>query len=273
MTATKTKTTSTTYKMLSGEELDLPPLTGEVARFVARARAALEDPTVSDVQLTDLVYGLENPLLDRELMPGRAVVTKAVFTDPVWHMLCDLIGRKRAAVGNLDLARAEARYTMTVPEAAGAAGVHESAVRQAIAAKRLTAWKRGARWFLDPEEVGRYRPGPQGPAPPLHVRMGSEPGVSFRIKRQGGDLVPGARQGAALEATITNWERIAVIAGTKERARFFLLEPGETAEAIEFDGFFVRGRFRVVEKINHERKARDAFAAFKAEGRKIDVLR
>src|SRR5262249_7214209 len=108
-----TKTNLQIYELLSGETIEYPTPEDELARFIERARAGVSDPRVSEADLTALVYGLENPLLDKIIMPGRAVVTRAVFANPVWHMLCDLIGRKRVQAGTLDLGRAEARYTMT----------------------------------------------------------------------------------------------------------------------------------------------------------------
>jgi hypothetical protein len=62
------------------------------------------------------------------------------------------------------------------------------------------------------------------------------------------------------EGTLTNWRRIGVLAGSKDQARFFILEPGEID-----DDFFVRGKFRIVEKINNAQQARQAYSAFTAE--------
>ncbi len=122
--------------------------------------------------------------------------------------------------------------------------------------------KGAARWLLDPEEVARYRPGPQGPAPALEVRIGSVQVRAFEssvVVENSPRFTEGARHGSALSGTISNWESIAAIAGTKESARFWRLEPGDTVDEVAFEGFFVRGRFRIVEQINNERQARQAF--------------
>src|SRR4051794_22462957 len=82
--------TMNTYTLLSGQtvELDDPP--PAVAAFLARAQAALADPNVSVGQLTNLIYGTENPLLDTTTVPGQAIVNRAAFESPLYHVLTDL---------------------------------------------------------------------------------------------------------------------------------------------------------------------------------------
>lgn len=105
---------------------------------------------------------------------------------------------------------------------------------------------------------------------PLRVRLGSaifpgeDAGMSFRIKRPEGDLLQ-QEQANIWEGSLLNWRRIGVIAGTKDKARFFVLEPGEGDDELVFQHFFVRGKFRIVEKVNNTQRARDAYRAFKAE--------
>jgi hypothetical protein len=105
---------------------------------------------------------------------------------------------------------------------------------------------------------------------PLRVRLGSaifpgeDAGMSFRIKRAEGDLLQ-QEQANVWEGTLVNWRRVGVIAGTKDRARFFVLEPADAEDELTFESFFVRGKFRVVEKVNNTQRARDAYRPFKAE--------
>ena len=251
------------YTLLSGEEVEFPTPTGQLAEFLKSVHEAMLRPNVTAAWLQEYIYGVENPLLDKTILPGRAVVTKAVYENPVWHVLGDLIGRKRVAEGSLNIAAATKRYTMTVPEAASRLGIHESAVRQAIAARRLTSWKHGARHYLAPEEVANYRPSPAGPPPMLRVRVGSSPGARFSIKQVGGNMLLDS-PGSPDAAVVGSWKRVAVLAGTKDKVRCWILEPGDVQDEIAFEGFFVRGRFRIVEKINNEVRARETFKAFKA---------
>ena len=63
-------------------------------------------------------------------------------------------------------------------------------------------------------------------------------------------------------ATLLNWRRVGVLAGSKDRARFFVLEPGGTDEEIRFADFFVRGQFTIGATINNAQAARRAYNAF-----------
>lgn len=106
---------------------------------------------------------------------------------------------------------------------------------------------------------------------PLQVRLGSaifpgdDAGKSFRVKRaDGGDLLE-KEQANVWEGQLINWRRIGVIASTKDKARFFIIEPADTPEEILFEDFYVRGKFKVVEKVNHTQDARDAWRAFRGE--------
>lgn len=261
-----------TYELLAGDTLEFPAPPPPVAAFIRRAQSAAKDRSVSVDHLIELIYGRENPVLDQTIFPTRGAVTKAVLADPLYHLMLDLLDRKRVQAGTLDPEKAAARYTVTVPEAARTLGVHESAVRQAIAAHRLSSWKRGARHFLDPNEVANYRPAPHGPPPALQVVVGSKPGSSFAVKVQGGEFKreeasgsAGTPERQAVHGTITNWTRVAIIGRTKTGARCWIVEPGELAEEIPFQGFHVKGRFRVVEQINNEQRARDTFRTFKGD--------
>jgi excisionase family DNA binding protein len=153
------------YTTTVGEmvEYDATP---EEAAFLARVRSAVEDPRVTVGELTDLVYGLDNPVLERGIFPARGAVTKAVFARPIYHVMLDLLDVKRLQHGQLDMAAAARRYSMTIAEAAEQLGVHTSAVRQAVQAHKIAARKQGGSWLLDPASVEAYRVtrGPSGGA-------------------------------------------------------------------------------------------------------------
>jgi hypothetical protein len=88
-----------TYTMLSGERLEVGTPAPAVAAFLARVTDATNDPRVSDADLTDLIYGKENPILRQDILPNHGVVTREVFDDPAYRVMTDLLGRKRAQVG------------------------------------------------------------------------------------------------------------------------------------------------------------------------------
>lgn len=251
------------YKLLSGETINVPPQEADRDAFYRRALDAASDPRVSVQEMYDLVYGLENPMLDKTIMPGRATVTLAVHNDPLWIVLQDLIGRKRIATGHLDLARSNARYTMTVSEAAKKLGVSSSAVRQAIAARRLDAIKPAGEWLLDPNAVEAYRVAEHKAHPQrgeqLEARIGSVQGLTFRIR---GASVEGSREGAVRAGMIpAGWESIAVQVITKDRPRFFRLRPGRQQNELKEGGFYLRGPFDIAEHVEEQVTAVDAFKA------------
>jgi len=104
--------------------------------------------------------------------------------------------------------------------------------------------------------------------PILRVRIGSAPGVSFRIR---GAMVAGSKEGPVRTGEIVDWTRIAILSSVngageqRSSARLWVIEPDPGAEEdaeIVFRSFFVRGRFRIVEQDNHEKRARAAFAVW-----------
>ncbi len=256
------------YLTISGETIEYKPATTELAAFMERVRVASEDPAVLVVQLEALVYGLENPLLSKDVMPGRAVVTRATYEDPCFHVMLDQIGRKRAATGHLDLAAARARHTMTVQQAAKQLDITEGAVRQAIHNGRLSAWRDSGVYYLDPIVVTAYRVSRRGPPPsqadPLEVRCGSEAGAVFKVKTPN-ELAGRSKSKDVVTGMAGDWKRIAVLASKGSSARLFVLEPSKKSNVVALDGFFVRGKFAITTTENHAARAREAFKKFVAE--------
>lgn len=260
------------HTTMAGEVLEYPRPGPELEAFLGRVRAAVEDPRVSEGELVELIYGRENPLLDHTIFEDRGAVTLEVFEDPVYHVMLDLLDAKRVQAGSLDPERAAARYTMTVSEAAAALEMTPSAVRQAIASKRLAAWKPGNEYLLDPHSVATYRDhvkrrGPRA-EPALRIRMGNRPGASFRVKAPG--LEEASRTkieggGKLIEATVPRFARAAIAFSGKSVNRMFVLEPATEANSFEFEGFEVVGRYRVAEKINSPEEASKRFRAFRPE--------
>jgi hypothetical protein len=103
---------------------------------------------------------------------------------------------------------------------------------------------------------------------PLLVRVGHAEGVSFKVKHPG-ELANRRRVGAnVIEGRVDAWESVGVLSSVAGRHRFVELEPDENADEQTFglgETFFVRGRFRVVRKVNNATEADAAWRAFTAQ--------
>lgn len=254
------------HETISGQRIELEPTTAEAA-FLARAQAIASDKKRSVDELVALVYGAENPILERRPQgSGRSEVTRATLEHPVYLVLCDLLDRKEAAAAGLTAAELAAPYTVTVAEAAAQLGISVDAVRKAIAARRLPAWVKGSQYYLDPEtfellgEVGKRGPTPAKVAP-LRVRAGFNGSAKLEVKAPG-EPIGSAR--AVVEGTISRWRRVGVVTGAVGRLRFFELVPDDQEEEITLGELFVRGRFKIARKENNAARARAAWEEFRA---------
>ncbi|AKT39141.1 helix-turn-helix domain-containing protein [Chondromyces crocatus] len=264
----------TQYTLLSGETVEFIAPAGELGAFMRRVIAATKDPAVTDAELTELVHGPENPLLDATVVPGKVVATSETYRDPMFHVMLDCIARKRMPPGT-SVATARARFTLTVPETATQLGISESAVRQAIYSGRLRAHKEGGTYYLDPISVGSYRVSRRGPRRRdaggrsfpggiLEARIGSAPDASFRVKHTREEFEVEEKHGAEWVGTIPGgWHRIGVLGTSKERARFWEIEPAEGESVLHFEGFYLRGGFRILETVSVSARAREAFRHFR----------
>jgi excisionase family DNA binding protein len=263
----------TQYTLLSGETVEFTAPAGDLGAFLKRVLSAAKDPAISERELTELVHGPENPMLEPGVVPGKTVATVEVYRDPIFHVMLDCIARKRTPSGS-GVVSGRARYTMTVPDAARQLGISESAVRQAIYSNRLRARKDGGTYYLDPQSVAGYRVSRRGPrrrepvqrsAPggSLEARIGSGSDASFRVKHARDERDLDERRGAEWAGTIPGgWHRIAVLGTTRDRARYWEIEPAEGESVLHFEGFYLRGGFRIVETVSSTPKARAAFNAF-----------
>jgi excisionase family DNA binding protein len=279
------------YVTLQGENLDLTKVLPVHLDFLKRVQTAATDPKITHTDLAKLIWSGDNPLLVTNLLPSRAMATRESFENPAFRAMRDVEDRKRLESGDLDLERARARYTMTVPEAAGALGVAESTVRRAVKEGRLAGWKKGGVYYLDPNSVESYRVSTRGPRAEVRIdekpaqriwkdgqsihgalslRLGTEGDFVLRVK--GAMITPyrnATAKAPAWEGLVQpGWRRIAVLRGKKKERdyRFFVLEPsppeGPRESALEFANFYVRGDFRVSRKINNPRKAIEAWESF-----------
>jgi len=253
------------HETLSGRRLECDDPSGELATFLGRLSSAVTDPAVTEDAFVALLYGRENPILDRSIFADRGAVTAQVTANPLWYVMTDLLGRKQVALGRLDVDAAAARFTLSVADTAARLGISESAVRQAIESRRLPAWRKGGKWFIDPRAADAFMPGKQGPeratVPALEVRVGLLAGASLRLC--GVDTSALERDSLDTKAwagQLREWESIGVLWSHGDKARFFRLVPGGEPAEIANQGLFVRGRFTIAETDNNARRARARFA-------------
>lgn len=146
-----------TAQLFSGEVIEYPTPAPEVAAFLERLRAAAADPAVSVGEFMDLLSGSENPILDREFVPGKYYVTRKVFDNPVYRVMSDMIATKQINLGLLDPEKVAATYTLSVNEAAERLDMTPEAVRTAIAARKLGGHLRNGEWYVHPRSIDAYQ--------------------------------------------------------------------------------------------------------------------
>ncbi len=278
------------HTTLMGERLEFPKPVGLIAPFLTMVEQAAADPKVTEEGIKRLVWGPDNPLLDTTTLPGRALATLETYEHPAFRVMLDWIDRKRIAVGSLDIDRAKAKYTMSVPGAAVQLGVHETTVRTAIRSGRLSAWHRGGAYYLDPVSVSGYQVSIRGAKAvphvskrvaevpnekaPLMLRYGTDGEYELRVKWPKPLANRNRIHGDVWEAEIPQgWRHVAVLTGNKAKRtyRLYVLVPRAfndpyDMQNLSFVGFHVRGQFEVEGKpITNPRKATEAWEAFQAE--------
>ncbi len=145
------------YKFLNNRTLELPDASPAEVSFLDRLQAALADESVSHEQFVALVYGVDNPILDHDAVPGHPLVSKATLANP-WFRVCnDYITRKQIHCGAIDLAQMQAGYTVDVPTAAEQLGVSPQAVRAGIDSFKYDALFAKGQWWMRPETVASLK--------------------------------------------------------------------------------------------------------------------
>jgi hypothetical protein len=259
------------HTTMSGHALEVSDDRGDVIAFLARLEKMLGNKKATESDMIALAYGRENPILDHTIFPERGAVTREILADPAYQVVVDLVARKRLAEDGIDPEKLAAEYTITVPEAAVKLGVHENAVRQAIASRRLASWVKGGRHYMHPRSLASFELAARGPKPPedrmragapLEVRLGNKPGSSFRLKHDGmvGDE---KRVGDhEIQFTLGAWRKIGVMMGRGDSQRLFVLEPADEETEVRHGDFYVKGKFRVSKKLNNARIANEAWKAW-----------
>ena len=240
-----------THQTINGRSVEYEPTAAE-ARFLRRVEALVDDPKARELELRDLIYGPENPLLEQQ--HGYSFVTPAAFESPVFRVALDLLDRKKVAVGSLDLAKAAARYTMTVAQASEQLGLGPSTVRMAVLSERMPSWMVDGEIRLDPAAVAAYEISRRGTPPKLVVSAGSHDGTSLRLRVEGGELAVTNKERAVVHGEVRQWQRVHVITGANRAGettyRYWAIAPGGQQRRIELGDLKVVGRFTVVEQKN-----------------------
>lgn len=270
-----------THETLSGHVINYERPLPKVEAFLAKLREMLGDARTTEQEMTGFAYGRDNPILDHTLFPGRGAVTKEVLDDPVYHVITDLLARKNVAERGADIEKIARGYTMTVAEAAAQLGITEQAVRKAIASRRLPSWVKDGQHFLHPKTVAAFEIAPRGfkretegseaerararrADHTLAICIGHTEGKKLSI-RAPTELTLERVEGNVQQGEVPNgWQTVGVLSGGDGKDRFWLLEPASSPNEIVWGPFFVRGRFRVAEKVNNAEKARATWKDFKA---------
>lgn len=255
------------HQLLSGETITVELRTADEAQFFARLQFEADNETTTEAALVDVMYGPDNPILTHGVLEGRGLVTREVFARPLYHAMLDLLDRKRLQVGGMDADAVEGRASLTVREAAERLGISDNAVRQALAARRLSGTKIGGQWRLDASAVESYKPSRRGLSSPVEVVLGNTEGMSFRVKHPG-QLEDKRKVGKRMfrGQIAAGWKRFGIIITAGDLCHFFEFEPGPRQVSTTYGGpFSLRGRYEVVRDVKGQLAATDAFAAFEPE--------
>lgn len=269
-----------TYALLSGESIEYPDQPAAVSAFLWRVQAAVNDPNTTPADVLALAYGTENPILDTTSQPGRAVVTKAVFENPVYRIFADLVGRKQMIADGQTRDDVAAAYTVSVKEAARRLDLTESSVRTAITNRKLSAMKVNGDWYIHPNSVASYKVSNRGRKKPpqtaeqpasaiVRVICGSAKGASLSVRIAGEELVTEAKLGNVTRAHFPDrWARAAIRTTSGAGTRVFEVEPAPAdaaGEVVQLGGFSVSGPFKIVKKHNATAAAGAAWKRYARE--------
>jgi len=98
---------------------------------------------------------------------------------------------------------------------------------------------------------------------PLEVHVGRNDAGGLRICHSGGECQAG-------DSLVATWTWAGVRTSAYDSLRVFLLEPADGDNEIQFHGFYVRGGFKIVKRVNSNIAAKHAFRELQAamrEGR------
>lgn len=254
------------YITQNGHEIEYDKFSKAEDAFLLKAKEAVVSEDVSTNQMIALVYGPDNPVLDYS--QGTPNVTATVLAHPLYRILSDLIGVKRVALGELDLDKAHARYTIDVPSASQKLGITPQAIRAAIDANRLPGLYRKGQWWLTQESIDNYqvsnRPGrpPSVRKQPAQIEdglihhgvsavTGSEAGASLSVRVDKPLIIEDREQNKVHGRFPDGWKVALIKTTTEAGTRAILIKSvkGKQKE-IRHYGLFVNGEFQVIKNFN-----------------------
>lgn len=260
-----------THHLVTGDVVELPELAPAMAAYLDVIRVAAANPDIDYRTLFSLVYSPANPLLGTDRATGGAVVRPEVLDDPAFRVMSDLLARKGLERTGRTVQDLQDLYTVPVSAAAEALGITERSIRQALTERRMAGMKKDGEWFTSPEGVEAYRvtrsgPRAAGAGQPLEVRVGGENGYGLKVREDPRASSTGIGPNLL---QITFWVRLEVLTYLKgnDSARYFVLEPAEEEANLHHGPFYVAGKFKITEKINNAREARETWEAGKPGGR------
>lgn len=192
--------------------------------------------------------------------------TAGDYADDLWHEFIPMI---RDKMPQKDI------YTVSVKEAAEQKGASIDTITKAIKRGEIIAIKRRGRWAIDPSSLANWslqRVHKNKTPVLLSLQFGSVQSDKLFVSQEGQDI-PDAEKiqsdtpnAHIYSAQLDDWQELGVLTLSKGKAhsRFWLIQPSSNENSIEHKGFFVRGRFDVVLKINDGPKAKQAWGAYKA---------
>lgn len=254
------------YTTLAGTEVKFDEPTSEVAAFIERAQALLADKRATEDDMIVLVYGPENPILEKHpLFPDRGWVTREVFDNPVYAVFADLVARKHAQRERVDVSKLGDKYTITIAQACLRREVTDTTIRKAISAGKLSTFRKNGNYFLNADEVDALEFGLRGslaPAP-LKIVAGAHAKIFLYVKTaKKPELGVGEKE---VSYDLEKWRRVGVLSSNAKGLRFFVLVPAtEEHEPITIGHYHVKGKFRYAEKVNSSAAARKAWEEFRA---------
>jgi len=83
-----------TFTLSPGEVLTYTDPAPDVAAYLERVRMAAADPRVGGDDMFSLIYNVDNPIMDMDVIPGRGAVTPAVMANPIYHVMDDSLEQK-----------------------------------------------------------------------------------------------------------------------------------------------------------------------------------
>src|SRR5436309_3074307 len=77
-----------TYTTVSGHKIEYHP-TPAVARLIEALKTMCDTPGVTRDAMVAMVYSTDNPIMDKEAIPGRGAVTAKVMANPAYRVMTD----------------------------------------------------------------------------------------------------------------------------------------------------------------------------------------